>query len=72
MIEMKEKKKLGNRIKELRTMRSLTRYELSMLSMVNYTTLMNIENGKTNPKLETLYRISVFLDVRLKELFNYE
>lgn len=69
---MKEKKKLGNRIKELRTMRSLTRYELSMLSMVNYTTLMNIENGKTNPKLETLYRISVFLDVRLKELFNYE
>ena len=69
---MKEQKKLGNRIKELRAIRGLTRHELSMLSMVNYTTLMNIENGKTNPKVETLYRISVFLDARLKELFNYE
>ncbi|MBE0700910.1 MAG: helix-turn-helix transcriptional regulator [Acholeplasmataceae bacterium] len=69
---MKEQKKLGIKIKELREKRSLTRHELSMLSMVNYTTLMNIENGKTNPKVGTLYRISVFLDVRLKELFNYE
>ena len=69
---MKEQTKLGIRIKDLREKRGLTRHELSMLSMVNYTTLMNIENGKTNPKVETLYRISVFLDVRLKELFNYE
>lgn len=69
---MKEQKKLGVRIKVLREQRGLTRYELSMLSMVNYTTLMNIENGRTNPKVETLYRISVFLDVGLKELFNYE
>lgn len=69
---MKEQTKLGIRIKDLRGKRGLTRHELSMLSMVNYTTLMNIENGKTNPKVETLYRISVFLDVRLKELFNYE
>lgn len=64
--------KLGKRIKELRQTKNLTRRELSMLSMVNYTALMNIENGKTNPKVETLYRISIFLDVSLKELFNYE
>ena len=69
---MKAQKRLGNRIKELRNKQGLTRRELSLLSMVNYTTLMNIENGKTNPKVETLYRLSIFLDVRLKELFNYE
>ncbi len=69
---MKEQKKLGKRIKELRENQKLTRHELSLISMVNYTTLMNIENGKTNPKVETLYRLSVFLDVKMKELFNYE
>lgn len=69
---MKTQKQLGKRIKHLREQRNLTRNELSLLSMVNYTTLMNIENGKTNPKLDTLYRISVFLDVKMKEIFNYE
>jgi len=69
---MKEQKKLGKRIKELRENQKLTRHELSLISMVNYTTLMNIENGKTNPKVETLHRLSVFLDVKMKELFNYE
>jgi transcriptional regulator with XRE-family HTH domain len=69
---MKVQKQLGNEIKALRIKQGLSRKELSLISMVNYTTLMNIENGKSNPKVETLYRLSIFLDVRLKELFNYE
>jgi len=69
---MKTQKLVGSKIKELRIKKGLTRHELSLISMVNYTTLMNIENGKTNPKVETLYRLSIFLDVRLKEFFNYE
>lgn len=69
---MKTQKLVGSKIKELRIKQGLTRHELSLISMVNYTTLMNIENGKTNPKVETLYRLSIFLDVRLKEFFNYE
>lgn len=69
---MDVQKKLGIRIKDLREKRGMTRHELSMLSMVNYTTLMNIENGRRNPKVETIYRISIFLDVKMKDLFNYE
>ena len=69
---MKEQVKLGNKIKDIRLKKGITREELSMLAMVNYTALMNIENGKSNPKLETLHRISIFLGVKLKELFNYD
>ncbi len=69
---MREKIKLGKRIKHLRSLRDMTRHELSLLSLVNYTTLMNIENGKTNPRLDTLERLSIFLEVTMKGLFDYE
>ncbi|BCR35196.1 helix-turn-helix domain-containing protein [Mariniplasma anaerobium] len=69
---MKENIKLGKRITKLRNERKMSRGELSMLSFVDYTTLMNIENGKTNPKLDTLERLSTCLGVTLKELFDYE
>ena len=68
---MKESAKLGRQIKHLRIKAGYTRQELSLLSMVNYTTLMNLENGKTNPKLATLNRLAIFLGVRLKDLFDY-
>ena len=69
---MRENIKLGKHIKHLRSLRDMTRHELSLLSLVNYTTLMNIENGKTNPKLDTLERLSIFLGVTMKELFDYD
>ncbi|AUD62145.1 hypothetical protein BK010_00465 [Tenericutes bacterium MO-XQ] len=69
---MRENIKLGKRIKHLRSLRDMTRHELSLLSLVNYTTLMNIENGKTHAKLDTLERLAMFLEVSMKELFDYE
>lgn len=69
---MNNRVQLGKRIKEIRTKLNMTRYELSLLSMVNYTTLMNIENGKTAPKIETLYRLATFLGVRVEELFEHD
>ncbi|MBU1142089.1 MAG: helix-turn-helix domain-containing protein [Firmicutes bacterium] len=67
---MNERVRLGNRIKYLRNKKKISRGELSLLSTVNYTTLMNIENGRTNPKLDTLWRLAKFLEVNLKEFFN--
>ena len=69
---MKEQYKLGEQIKKLRIKEGMKRQELSMLSMVNYTTLMNIENGKSNPTLKTLHRLAIFLGVNMKELFDYD
>lgn len=69
---MDEKIKLGNRIKKMRINKKLTRIDLALIASVNYTTLMNIENGKTNPKLETLIRISTYLDVKLREIFSFD
>jgi len=69
---MNEHIKLGKHIIKLRNEREMTRRELSMLSLVNYTTLMNIENGKTHPKVDTLERLAMLLGVSMKELFDYD
>jgi len=61
---------LGQRIVLLRHESNLSRHELSLLSTVNYTTLMNIENGRTVPRLETLDRLSKTLGVAVKALLE--
>jgi transcriptional regulator with XRE-family HTH domain len=66
------RKKLGSKIKKIREESSITREELSILTAINYNALMRIENGQSNPKLETLVRITRFLGIELKELFEDE
>jgi len=63
---------VGKRIKELRMYNGLTRHDLSQLTTISYTYLMNVENGKANPTINILKIISTFLDVEIKELFINE
>lgn len=66
------RKRLGSKIKQLREVNQISREELSILTAINYNALMRIENGHSNPKLETLVRITRFLGVELKDLFEYD
>lgn len=66
---MKINKIVGKRIKELRINNGITRYDLSQLTSISYTYLMNIENGKANPTINILKTISVFLNIDIKEFF---
>ena len=50
----------------------MSRHELSFLSSIHYTHLMNIENGKSNPQINTLIKILDVLEKNLKELFTDE
>lgn len=65
-------KLLGNRIRYLRNIRSMTQQELGEKADVNYKYLGAIERGEKNPTTEHLSKIADALEVSLCELFIFE
>jgi DNA-binding XRE family transcriptional regulator len=63
---------IGHHIKEVRMKKAISRRKLSMLSLVDYTTLMNIENGKVVPKIETLMKLVRILEIPLEDVFKHD
>lgn len=61
---------IQSRITELCRKRAITQQRLSYLSGINQSTLSDIMNGKVNPKIYTLSRISTAFDMDLHEFFN--
>lgn len=60
--------KVGETIAKYREKKGLTQEVLSGLSDIARTHLTAIENGKRKPTMETLYRISLALDVRMSDI----
>ena len=56
------RKKIGQKIKELREEKNLTQYELSQKAGVGLRTVSNIELGAFNARLDTLQKIASALD----------
>jgi transcriptional regulator with XRE-family HTH domain len=65
-----ESKKLGNNLKAIRTAKNTTQSELAELLGVDKSFVSNIENGKTNPTLETISKLAKVLDVSTTELLK--
>ena len=61
---------IGSHIKNQRELKHLSRKQLSMLSLVDYTTLMNIENGKVMPKIQTLLKLTRILEISLESVLK--
>lgn len=58
------------RIKEIREKKNITLYRLSKETGISRSYLTDLENNKkTNPSLETAYKISLALKVNIKDLF---
>lgn len=57
---------------QIRRENNLSLKELQELTGISKSTLNNIENGKTSPKLEQLEVIAKALDVRMTDLFESE
>lgn len=57
-------------IKKIREQKGLTLYRLEKITGISRAYLYRLENNKTtNPTLNTLYKISVALNVNIKDLF---
>ena len=60
----------GRIIRELREQRGLTQEVLSGLAAVSRSHLAEIETGHTNANVETLWRISEALDMKMSDLIR--
>lgn len=59
---------IGDNIKRLRNSKNITQKELAERLGTSQQNLAQYENGKRNPKIETLQKIATALDVTVEEL----
>ena len=63
------KKKIGIRIRELRSQRQLSQEELAYAAGLDRTYINSIENGRRNVSIVNIERIAKALDVTLQKFF---
>ncbi len=63
---------VGSRLKELRIGRGLSLSELARRSAIGKGTLSELETGRRNPTLETLYALTRALDVPLSSVLDVD
>ena len=65
-------KQIGLKIRELRERKNFSLQEFSDKIDIEYSNLIRIEKGRTNPTLGTLYKICQALNVKLIDIVNVE
>lgn len=55
---------------EIRNKKKVTLKQLSILTGLSVSTLNNIENNKTDPKITQLVKIAKALEVQIEELYD--
>lgn len=70
MWEQKAAKQIGLNIRVLRTRRELSQEELGDLTGIKRSYVSEIENGKHNLSLTTLFKLAKALKCQLVELFE--
>ena len=63
--------KLGSRIRELRKIKGVSQLELAYDMDMSMNTISGIELGKISPKIDTLRKIALKLEVDITELFDF-
>ena len=69
---LKNKKAFGSSLKAIRESKGMSQLDLASESSLEKTSISRIENGRTNITLTTAIRLSLALDIELKELFDFE
>lgn len=70
-MDKSELKRLGLRIKELRTARGLSQAKLGVLILKDQQSIHKVESGEFNPTYLYLLEISKGLDVTISELLDF-
>ena len=64
-------KKLGQKIAQMREKKKITQYKLAKEILTDQSNLARIEDGKVNPTVKTLLKISVILKCKVKDFFDF-
>jgi transcriptional regulator with XRE-family HTH domain len=65
---MDELKQIGDNIRKYRIKRKLTQMDLAASCGFEESSIGRLENGKTNPTIKTLLKLSQALDVKLSDI----
>ncbi len=65
------KKVFGKRLRELRKEKGLAQDKLAAKAGLNPSYVGFIERAERNPTLETIYKLSIALDVPIQDLFDF-
>lgn len=63
--------KFGSKIKLIRERNGFSQLDLASLCNLDKTSISRIENGRTNVTIKTATLLSHYLEVELKELFEF-
>ena len=63
--------KLGKNISKIREKKKMTQYKLAKEIFADQSNLARIENGKANPTIKTLLKISSVLKCSVKDLVDF-
>jgi transcriptional regulator with XRE-family HTH domain len=73
MTEKELLKKMGARIKELRTSKGVTQQELAVEAFnTDKSNVSRLESGRVNASVYTLYKVAQYLKVPLTDLLAFE
>ncbi len=64
--------KLGKRIREIRKNNGLTQERLAELTELDRTTISRIESGLQQTEIYHVYRIAHVLNIKIKDLFDFD
>jgi putative transcriptional regulator len=62
---------LENTIKVLRAIKSITQEQLADVLGVTRQTIHAVESGKYNPSLELAFKLAMYFDTSIEEIFQY-
>jgi len=69
-VDMNESAKLGNNLRRIRETKKMSQGDVMRKMGCSRSYVSNIENGKTNPTLETISKLATVLDVNTTELLK--
>lgn len=72
MTEKQLLKKLGLKIKQLRTEKGDSQSAFGLSIDIEKSNVSRIESGRVNPRFFTLYKVAQALDIKLSDLVNLE
>ncbi|MBI4858550.1 MAG: helix-turn-helix transcriptional regulator [Acetobacterium woodii] len=63
---------MKNRLEEIRRQRGIKQEELATALEVSRQTIGSLENGRYNPSILLAFKIALFFDMTIEEIFIYE
>nr|WP_320023978.1 helix-turn-helix transcriptional regulator [uncultured Acetobacterium sp.] len=63
---------MKNRLEEIRRQRGIKQEELATALEVSRQTIGSLENGRYNPSILLAFKIALYFDMTIEEIFIYE